>query len=104
MDLPCNLVDAFKEGRVAVFIGAGASMAVGLPGWNELVADFAKQLNIPPDAGLTEFSPSLLNKVPQYYENRFGRLELIRRLENLIKHHRIRNSPVHNLIAELSSE
>jgi len=104
MELPINLVNAFKESRVVVFIGAGASVTVGLPSWNKLVTDLAIQLEIPPDAGPEEFSPSLLNKVPQYYENRFGRLELIRRLENLIKHHRIRNSRVHELIAELSCE
>lgn len=35
--LPKSLVEAYQEGRCAVFIGAGASEASGLPGWDDFL-------------------------------------------------------------------
>lgn len=35
--IPSGLTKAYKEGRCAVFVGAGASQAVGFPSWNDFL-------------------------------------------------------------------
>lgn len=43
MDLPSELIDAFRENRAAVFVGAGASVAAGLPNWDDLIVQLARE-------------------------------------------------------------
>jgi hypothetical protein len=82
--LPSELIEAFQEGRAAVFVGAGVSMAAGLPSWDELVIQLAEKLN-----NLTlpqpPLSPDFLLKIPQYYSNQKGRRELVRTLKRLFE-------------------
>ncbi|MDG6079023.1 hypothetical protein E3U23_07440 [Erythrobacter litoralis] len=35
--LPKSLIEAYQQGRCAVFVGAGASQASGLPGWDDFL-------------------------------------------------------------------
>jgi hypothetical protein len=97
--LPAQLVKAFREGRAAVFVGAGASIAAGLPSWQELVAKLASELPFEPDLPGGVFSPHALLNIPQYYEYEFGRRELHKRLEELLSERE--PSRIHNLLAQL---
>ena len=79
---PNSLVDAFKDDRAAVFVGAGASIAAGLPSWDVVVRLLAKRL----DGLRVPRGPvplDLLLKIPQYYVNHsaHSRRELVELLE-----------------------
>jgi hypothetical protein len=110
MNLPSELVDAFRENRAAIFVGAGASMAAGLPSWDELISQLAHELTITlPPAPLSQ---DILLKIPQYFVNRSdSRRDLMRRIENLLKaaQERFRKTkplllrPVHHYLAQLPS-
>jgi hypothetical protein len=55
---PTQLIKAFRENRASIFVGAGASMAAGLPGWDELVTEMANELKIKlPPGPLTPDTP-----------------------------------------------
>src|SRR5205807_2126210 len=99
--LPRGLLEAFNQSRVAIFIGAGASVASGMPAWDELVGHLADELNIPPDVGEGRFSPRLLAAIPQYYENRYGRRALTDAVRNYVPRHARKVSPIHELLAKL---
>jgi len=97
--LPTDLVEAFRERRAAVFIGAGASLSVGLPDWNALVATLATDLGITPDFG-DRFSASLLPVIPQYYANEFGAKSLYVKVDRLLRPVLPTSRP-HALLAQL---
>lgn len=101
--LPIELIDAFREGRAAVFIGAGASIDAGFPTWDKLVADLASRLDpkIEPDAGSGKFSTYLLNAIPQYYEDSNNRGRLLERLKSLMYNGSKKTSKVHELLVDL---
>ena len=58
-----ELVDAYKSGNLILFAGAGVSMNLGLPSWNQLVDQLAQELGYDPavfrtfgdNLALTEF-------------------------------------------------
>jgi len=93
--IPPQLVDAFRDRRAAVFVGAGVSMSAGLPGWHEVVASLARHLNLPDDS----LSTDALLRVPQYYRNRLGAHALQNKLEGLIP--AVSPSEAHRLSAKL---
>lgn len=41
--IPKSLVNAYNEGRCALFVGAGASQAVGYPGWNDFLGELIQR-------------------------------------------------------------
>ncbi len=45
-EIPSPLIERFRAGRVALFVGAGCSRSAGLPGWRELLDDMIKKLDI----------------------------------------------------------
>ncbi|WP_329327728.1 SIR2 family protein [Streptomyces luteogriseus] len=100
MHLPSDLVSAFRGGRGAVFVGAGASVDAGLPTWQQFVTRLALELDIEPgpDGG---FPTTELNKIPQYYENRFNRRLLLSTVRELLGDRRNVRSEVHRLLARL---
>lgn len=48
-----ELCDALKERRVMLFVGAGASVSLGLPTWRGLVEHVAEELGFDPDVFLS---------------------------------------------------
>lgn len=98
-EIPRQLIDAFRDRRAVIFLGAGVSRSAGLPSWQNLAADLAKDLDFPADLEEGSFSTDSLLKIPQYYENKFGRRALQQRLEELIQPNGA--SRAHDLIASL---
>lgn len=98
--LPNDLVEAFRERRAAVLIGAGASLSAGLPDWNTLVASLAQDLDLPPDLDGDRFSASMLPLIPQYYANEFGAKSLYVKVDRLLRPV-VPSSRPHALIAQL---
>ncbi|MBT2511298.1 SIR2 family protein [Streptomyces sp. ISL-98] len=97
--LPPDLVSAFRNSRGAVFLGAGASVDAGLPTWQQFVGHLAEQLQLAP--GTAGFPSADLNKIPQYYENRFNRRQLLSEVRDLLDGSRAAISQVHCLLARL---
>jgi len=109
--LPPELIDAFREGRAAVFFGAGASMAAGLPSWDELIGLLAGSLRMsvpnPP------YSADLLLKVPQYYVNKSdSKRDLNRLIEKMLEDGKVKFRkakpkllrPIHHYLAQLPTK
>lgn len=44
-----QLISSYKQGNVILFVGAGVSMNLGLPSWNDLIIKIAQDLNYDPD-------------------------------------------------------
>ena len=57
-----ELVSAIRERRAILFGGAGLSMSVGLPSWNELIARMRRELGIDEDA-----APATYQTLAEYY-------------------------------------
>lgn len=100
MPLDQALIDAFREGRAAVFVGAGVSASSGLLGWDALVTNLAAALgDVTPPATGTKWSADMLLKVPQYFVNRYGRARLVDILEKDMR--QARPSALHLALAQL---
>jgi hypothetical protein len=85
-----------------VFLGAGASIAAGLPSWQDLVSILASELGIAADFADGSFSSMNLLNIPQYYQNDRGRRSLITQLDAALASHG--PSPIHDLIAALPTD
>lgn len=103
-DVPTDLIDAFRKQRGAVFLGAGASVAAGLPTWQGFISALALDLGLQPTSGVDTFSPLELTKIPQYYENKFNRRRLLEKLDSLLDYHDHVESKVHDLVTQLPCE
>src|SRR5436309_7800715 len=44
-----ELARSIREHRAILFVGAGASMSVGLPSWRELIEHMAEELDVDPE-------------------------------------------------------
>ncbi|WP_336291038.1 hypothetical protein [Aeromonas dhakensis] len=44
-----QLLSAFRQGNVILFVGAGVSMNLGLPSWSTLLDKIAKDLGYEPE-------------------------------------------------------
>ena len=69
-----DLVKALAKGQAAVFVGAGLSAGAGLPDWSGLVAQLAKEADVPEDWSFLMIAEAFL-KLPN------GRHTLIRRIQ-----------------------
>lgn len=47
MDVPQDLVQELARGNGMLFVGAGLSMAAGLPGWRDLLKPLADSVGLP---------------------------------------------------------
>lgn len=44
-----QLIEDYKKGKILLFVGAGVSVNLGLPNWNDLINQLAKELDYDPD-------------------------------------------------------
>lgn len=92
--IPEQLVKEFSKGAGSVFVGAGASIAAGLPSWTELIEPLrAKITDCPPSATLPD--------VAQFYENQFSRLRLEKYVEDRLGHLDAEPTDLHFALAEI---
>lgn len=77
-----NFVDkvatSINNNEAALFVAAGLSASTGLTDWTNLLRSCADEL------GITINKDSNLYMIAQYYENEYGKTELIRKFENSI--------------------
>src|SRR5215217_8284807 len=96
-----ELVAAISRRKAILFVGAGASMSVGLPSWNLLAEHMAEELDVPADM-LEGVSYQTL---AEYYRLRSGSIGPLRSWMDRHWHvspEAIEASPLHRLIVELN--
>jgi hypothetical protein len=100
--IPDELIRAVKERRVILFVGAGLSMSVGLPSWQEFVEHMAGELGLErsvlSNPGLT------YHALAEYYRIREGSIGPLRSwLDRTwkVSADKVRGSKVHELIVTL---
>lgn len=89
-----SFIDSFVhealDERISLFLGAGSSCSVGYPSWSALFDPLARKLNITTN-DFTDYY-----KLAQYYENEYGKPDLLRKLDECLK----KNNYKSNLIDE----
>lgn len=97
-----ELVQAYRARRLILFVGAGASMQLGLPSWRQLVDHIARELDFDPDIFRT-FGTDLT--LAEYYRITKGQIGPLRSWMDREWHSSstdISKSRVHELIAAMS--
>jgi hypothetical protein len=94
-----QLYDAYKNGNVILFVGAGVSMGLGIPSWNSLIAKIAEDLGYEPEIYST-FGDNLA--LAEYYRITHGNLGKLRSWMDRNWHSseiKIEESAIHKIIA-----
>jgi NAD-dependent SIR2 family protein deacetylase len=94
MHSPAELVEQFARGNGVVFVGAGLSVAAGLPSWADLMTQLANDLKDCP-------SHSSYLDVAQYYEIEYGRHRLVQALNDRLDTAGIGPTKIHREIIKL---
>ena len=99
-----DLARSFRARRAILFVGAGVSMVVGLPSWQELIDHMTKELGL---QGEAEQGRSLGHPVlAEYYRLRHGSIGPLRSWmdrEWKVSEERVRESRIHQMIVELDA-
>lgn len=97
-----ELAAAIKKGDIILFAGAGVSMSLGLPSWETLIDQIAKELDYDPDIYRTLGDVYAL---AEYYRIKKGNVGPLRSWMDQQWHHsniKIENSKIHQLITALN--
>ena len=99
--VPDELVAKLAKGQLMLFVGAGVSMALGLPSYAQLMREIGDHVGF--DGPIFEGFGDYLTLAEYYHIEKSGLLELQRHLQKNWKKSRkeIVNSPVHQAIVEL---
>lgn len=73
-----KVATAINDNEIALFVAAGLSASTGLPSWKELLTPCANEL------GIEIKNDSDLYMIAQYYENEYGKTELVHKFEKAI--------------------
>jgi hypothetical protein len=100
-DIPDDLVGRLASKQLILFVGAGVSMALGLPSYAQLIREIGEQVGY--DGQIFEGFGDYLTLAEYYHHEKNGLLELQRYLQQAWKKTRqeVLKSPVHHAIAEL---
>ena len=97
-----ELADAIKRRRAILFVGAGVSMAVGLPSWQTLIDYLLKELELDPD--VIEETSNGYQMLAEFYRLKQGSIGALRSWLDRnwkVACDRVSNSRLHKLIVEL---
>ncbi len=97
-----ELAAAIKKGDIILFAGAGVSMSLGLPSWETLIDQIAKELDYDPDIYRTLGDVYAL---AEYYRIKKGNVGPLRSWMDQQWHpsnKKIENSKIHPLITALN--
>ncbi|MEK4444149.1 MULTISPECIES: SIR2 family protein [unclassified Niallia] len=92
-----KIKEASENNKLVIFVGAGVSANSGMPTWNELIKEFAKDLG---DFEVDK-SPDLYMKIPQYYFNERGEKEYFEKLNQIFRKKKYKSNPIHKEIFKL---
>src|SRR3954452_13509727 len=96
------LADAIKRRHAILFVGAGVSMAVGLPAWQTLIDHILKELDL--DAGVIDGMNDGYQMLAEFYRLKQGGLGALRSWLDRnwkVASDRVAESKLHKLIVEL---
>ena len=68
-----ELLEAYRTGRLKLFVGAGVSANLGLPDWTALIGRIAEELGYDPKIFATYGTPLAL---AEFYKKKMGSLIL----------------------------
>jgi hypothetical protein len=94
-----RLVQAVEEGNCILFVGAGVSMAVGLPSWSELIERMRRELDLSAESDGVTFQT-----LAEYYRLTQGSIGGLRSWMDRawsVSEERVRDSGIHRRIVEL---
>ena len=95
-----ELLEAHRNGRLMLFVGAGVSANLGLPDWNALIGRIAEELGYDPEIFSTYGTPLAL---AEFYKKRMGGLGALRSWMDRAWHNTgtdVTKSDIHRLIAK----
>ncbi|HWI41023.1 MAG TPA: SIR2 family protein [Verrucomicrobiae bacterium] len=97
-----NLVRAFRDGNVILFVGGGVSMNLGLPDWHKLIEHLAEELQV--DPACFRSSGDYLT-LAEYYKAKTGSLAPLMEWMDLTWDRSgtaVESCAIHKLIVELA--
>jgi hypothetical protein len=100
--IPDELVTAVAEQRAVLFAGAGLSMSVGLPSWQELIDHLREEIGLDRDDAMP--SGATYHTLAEYYRLRQGSIGPLRSWMDRnwkVSEDNVRRSRMHALIVEL---
>ena len=100
--IPGELISAIAERRVILFAGAGLSMSVGLPSWQQFIEHLAEQLGL--DAATLSDPGTSYHALAEYYRIREGSIGPLRSWLDRnwkVSADKVRRSKIHELIVAL---
>jgi hypothetical protein len=92
------LAQAVRERRAILFAGAGLSMSIGLPSWDQLIAHMREELGLAADEGAS------YQTLAEYYRLKIGSIGPLRSWMDRqwsVSDDAVRRSKAHQLIVEL---
>ena len=73
------LAKELEKEKLIIFVGAGVSKNSGLPNWNELIKEYAKELGIKKE----NFKSDEILKIPEKYFKKFGEIKYYKILNKI---------------------
>jgi hypothetical protein len=100
--MTAELATAIRDRRAILFVGSGVSASLGIPTWDGLVGEIAKELGYEPDV-FKSLGASYLT-VAEFYRLKMGGIGKLRSWMDrkwTIDEEKLQSSRVHNLIIDL---
>lgn len=91
--------DAKRDGQLVLFVGAGASIASGMPTWGEAVKIIAGHL------GIRDISSDDYLRIPQYYYNSRDKKEYTQLMQEVFLYRKfLPTTSIHDMIMEFNTQ